>query len=727
MRRWLLVALAVMAAQACWAQHEAPRWAVDPTQPGPDAPPAGRSLFDFVATTASGGKRVYDIPFPFERLIERMEARAGCAARERCAKQVLIPLGRSLQRLAAAPDFFRYPRVVATIDAESAVGGALLKDRIYLGYQEQSGLIEVISYNEAAGRFEFQIVHDYRPGGSPRVVYARRAVCAACHQNLAPMFSLPLWEETNANERVAARLERERKAFYGVPVRRGIDFPEAIDAATGRANWLGVWQRLWSEGCGAAGPAGDGCRAAAFTLALQYRLTGGRVHDEESRAWREDLQAALARAWRERWSTGLAIPNPDIPNRDPLPFAGGREPAGALLAHVGAGVEALAPRPPLEIWESARPDTARRLVAGLAGFLSAAEVRALDHHLRRRAARAEARIYEAPCEVAWSARWLRFKCASAREDGGQRLRVAGRLELTGGRSAAGELNALATGDGAPLEQLELKTTALDLNAGRIALAPDGGGMRARLAGGAAVERIELNWRASEARVEQGIHGVAARATVRTVDDFALVRAAIAAMAEEGAFGARPFSRAALFPVLFSRLGLGARDWCCDDGSRLPPASVEDAAPRAPTTGSASAYAAFYPLCASCHATSELNPAELPFRIRRAGGGERQALCAPDLRPARDVAHRAGREGQDADAAAAAEGGRDRLQRPGVGCRAGARRGRTAARRERQRAAHRGAPCRRLRGLASVPRGGEMSLRWRAGRRRTRETSWHTKK
>jgi mono/diheme cytochrome c family protein len=60
-------------------------------------------------------------------------------------------------------------------------------------------------------------------------------------------------------------------------------------------------------------------------------------------------------------------------------------------------------------------------------------------------------------------------------------------------------------------------------------------------------------------------------------------------------------------VLFSRLGLGARDWCCADGSRLPPASVEDAAPRAPTTGPASAYAAFYPLCASCHATSELTP------------------------------------------------------------------------------------------------------------------------
>src|SRR5262245_13327842 len=206
MRGWQVVALAMFVAPHGWAQNGPARWAVDPVRPGPDAPPAGRSLFDFVATVEAGGKRVYDIPFPFERLVERLEARSGCEPRERCAKQVLIPLGRSLQRLAAAPEFFRYPRVVVTIDAESRRGGLLLKDRIYLGYQGQAALIEVISYNEAAGRFEFQIVSDYRRGGSPQVVYARRAVCAACHQNPAPMFSLPLWEETNANERVAARL-----------------------------------------------------------------------------------------------------------------------------------------------------------------------------------------------------------------------------------------------------------------------------------------------------------------------------------------------------------------------------------------------------------------------------------------------------------------------------------------------------------------------------------------
>ena len=249
--------------------------------------------------------------------------------------------------------------------------------------------------------------HQLQRGGRPLRVPDRARLPARRHRRASSMRAAPcaprairtwrrcsrcrLWEETNANERVAARLERERTAFYGVPVRRGIDLPEAIDAATDRANWLGVWQRLWSEGCGADGPAGDALPCSGFHAGAPVPPhRRARARRAQSRAWREDLQAPLARAWRERWSAGLAIPNPDIPNRDPLPFRRGTR-AGRRRCSLmwERAVEALAPRPPLEIWESARPDTARRLVAGLAGFLSAAEVRALDHHLRRRAARAE--------------------------------------------------------------------------------------------------------------------------------------------------------------------------------------------------------------------------------------------------------------------------------------------------------------------------------------------------
>ena len=88
------------------------------------------------------------------------------------------------------------------------------------------------------------------------------AMCADCHQNLAPLFSRQVWEETNANPRVAAALARPggnggrgRTDYHGVPIHRGVDVPNAIDAATD--------------------PARDTCAAPAFitaTLTASTRL-----------------------------------------------------------------------------------------------------------------------------------------------------------------------------------------------------------------------------------------------------------------------------------------------------------------------------------------------------------------------------------------------------------------------------------------------------------------------
>ena len=105
-------------------------------------------------------------------------------------------------------DFFRYPRAVFAVvaDVASTPEAPLSKDRLYLGYQETAAVVEVISYNETAGRFEFQVVKGYRAGGKPEVVYANRTVCVACHQNHAPLFSRQVWDETNANPALAQRL-----------------------------------------------------------------------------------------------------------------------------------------------------------------------------------------------------------------------------------------------------------------------------------------------------------------------------------------------------------------------------------------------------------------------------------------------------------------------------------------------------------------------------------------
>jgi hypothetical protein len=642
----LVLAACVGSDRALAQSREAPggaMWAVNPAAPGPDLPAAGRSLFDFVATAERDGKRVYDIPFPFEALVRRIGSRAGCEPAERCVRAVLIPLGRSLQRTAASPEFFKYPRVVVAFDGEPQRGAfPLVKDRLYLGYQERSEVIEVISWNEAAGRFEFQIVRDYRAGAAPQVAYARRALCAACHQNLAPVFSRQVWEETNANPRVAAALEAARagplaegarrtaagESLYGVPVRRGVDVPDAIDAATDRANLYAVHQRLWQEACG-----DSHCRAAVLGAALQLRLTGDRAFDEGAPAWRDVFLPAFAAAWRAHWPGGLAIPNPDVPNRDPFVIEGARTAQGVAASHVAARFEPLAPRPPLEVWTIEPPETARRLAAGIAANVAEADARALDARLAARAAleRAVARRYQAPCEVARAGGTLRFKCVPVDPAAPQSIRIAGRVVLDGARVAGGELGSLVADGNAPLEHLDVVGGALDAASGRLALQLGTRGMHARLADGARITGVELRWKPAEVARRGTAREVAAHVVLTVVDEFAPVRAALAGLAEEpdGALGARPFGRARVLAPLFARLGIPVREWCCEDAAAFPAPAAESEEPPMPAAGPAKEFGPFYPLCASCHATSDRFPPNF-----LAGPGERVAAavrhCAPRI-------------------------------------------------------------------------------------------------
>ena len=228
----------------------------------PDLPPVGHSRFDELV-----GDR--PVPYPLPRLLNaisrQMQAEPGGLP---ALKVTLIPLGRSLQRNAGAPDFFRLPRVVAAADGSNRPGFAPIRDRLFLGFHEKGEVVEVISYNDAAGRFEFQVVRDYAAGKTPRVFYAPRSLCLACHQNAAPIFARPLWDETPANPAIAARLKKTGRDFYGVKI-TGTDIAYLIDAATDRANLFAIWQTLWKEGCG-AGAEGDQCRRDAFAAALDY-------------------------------------------------------------------------------------------------------------------------------------------------------------------------------------------------------------------------------------------------------------------------------------------------------------------------------------------------------------------------------------------------------------------------------------------------------------------------
>ncbi len=630
-----LLALACGPGAVMWAAAEsappAPTWVIDPAVPGDNLPPAGRSLFDQLFAVDRNGRASIDLPFPFEALLARLDAQLagdpGSALPP--AKRVLIPLGRSLQRTAAAPDYFAYPRVVVAVDAQPASNSApYLKDRLYIGYQERSAVLEVISYNEGAGRFEFQLVKDYRTGGRPQVVYANRTLCFACHQNGAPIFSRALWDETNANPQAAALLAASGQHFYGIAPERGIDIPYAIDNATERANGFALTQRLWREGCGGDDPAARRCRAGLFAAALRHALSGGQAWVPDA-AFAETVAAPLRAEAGRRWPGGLAVGDPDLPNRNPLQGLNAwptDDAARIARSHVPARFEPLLPRPPRETWRAGTPEALAALTGGLAEFVSAPDRQRIEAALARQPGIATTRL-TVPCQVAASppaSRWS-LQCAPPRGQAGPTL--AGSIDLANGRPRSGQLTRLTLPGGTGLSNIDLvvsgKATAHDAT-----FTPRLGDRLPRSAAGHALTHLSVQRDAGDPAI--------GTATLEIREDFAAVDQALSELAAGTAgaslFGPGVFPRQNLFAALLGQLGAPAAPPCCHAAQALPSPRLEtDAiAPGSPASGPVEpALQGFYPYCAACHQTAETFPPNF-----LAGDGAQVAArlrqCAPRL-------------------------------------------------------------------------------------------------
>lgn len=574
-----------------------PTWAIDPLVALPDLPPAGASAFDRVFA-AHGRHRV---PYPFTALLRALNAHAGVDALGRPGlKHVLIPLGRSLQRTAAAPQFFRYPRVVVAIDGEprdARFTGVLLKDRLYIGYQEKAAVLEVISYNDEAGRFEFQLVKNYRAGGTPQVFQANRAVCVSCHQNHAPIFSRQQWDETNANPRVAAALAREAPAYFGIAVARGVDEPYAIDNATDRANQFAAWQRMWNEGCG-NGEAGERCRAGAFVAALQLRLSGG-AFDRDAEGYRA-FRAMLGANWKRLWPAGLALPSANLPNRNPF----GSDPDAQRAAFaVPAAFEALALREPLEIWTHDRAENVDRLVPGLAEFIAQSDVAMLERLLAPAGAQAAPERLPMQCapverKAIGATTRLTTTCVDAASHSSARVKLYTKgTTVTGGTIDAPVL------EGAPLPAFEVAPGKAAASSARMPLRAGRG--PARDARGARIDAVTLDWSVQPVRL-----------TVERRRDFEAVHAAVQRMLarRDPALGEGPIRRAALLDGLYRELDPTSKPRCCGDAPPAPPPRLEanardPSAVRAPgaTASAGLDLSGFYRACGTCHDTPDALP------------------------------------------------------------------------------------------------------------------------
>lgn len=274
--------------------------------PETDLPPQGtRSLFDHMIAQNNG------LPYPFSKLITLLKEQNPQGAEP---ITLLIPHGRSLLK-GQADD--KHPRIVVAADFAQANAPAGLglntHGLLFLGFVENAHEIEVLSYNEAAGRFEFQLVQNYCQGCVPRIVYARRAICTTCHQGGTPIFSQRPWNETNGQQSTAAAIAAARgnhQAYENVALQQPLANSERFDQLTDVGNFYQVTQRLWLDGCGLDG---NQCRRQMLKLALQYADNAGGFDANSPEA--HTLKQLQAKNFPKE---GIVVPESDLLNRDPI-------------------------------------------------------------------------------------------------------------------------------------------------------------------------------------------------------------------------------------------------------------------------------------------------------------------------------------------------------------------------------------------------------------------------
>ncbi len=596
-------------------------WTHDPTQPGTNIPPVGRSLFDRVFSKRTPSGAIYDLPDSYEGIIARIKHYVSGDLRGLGPiKQVLIPHGRSLQREAAKPFYYHHPRIVAAVDGEpehlTSEQPILLKNRLFLGYQETAKVLEVISYNEAAMRFEFQVVTNFGPGLTPDVKYSDRQLCTSCHQNGAPLFPREEWQETNGSRDTKNQLQTIMKQYHGVAVDRGGEIPAAIDVATDRANLLPVLQRLWREGCGDDdSKASNNCRASAFAAMLQYRLSNDNNFDRNDPVFETQYTQRLTKRWRKFWPNGLYISNSDIPDRNPT-----------IDASIFGLRDPLTPRVPMEIWSGFKRSDLERMIVAMSEDLPHRDIRKLDQWVVDNSAETASRsvIINAPCRfVRQLRRGLEFPLSVSCKT--SNFTLSGALSDWDTLKPSGEIIDIQFNDFAIRDRQNLvQTIAADQSRRAFKVYLNENFMR--LPDGHRLARIEFSLD------NRPLLSTATGSMTLTIqDDFSAIRKALMKISGT-TFNNAPFHGPKLMSSLFQELGAEGTDWCCSATAPAPMVKLDQESTPVETVKILSTHNPehiFAKYCSRCHRTLNRVPANFLH-------GDRQTIatnldhCAPRM-------------------------------------------------------------------------------------------------
>ncbi|MBX2869662.1 MAG: hypothetical protein KTR18_13355 [Acidiferrobacterales bacterium] len=533
------------------------------------------SKFDqlFSSSTRNGAR--YEIPFPFSNLIREIEQHLGDSINDdpNEVKLALFPLSRCVNRYAASPDFFKYPRVVLAVDSEQMNIGSqrnlFLKDQLFIGYQPQAQTLEVISYNNTAGRFDFQQVSDYSQTGQPKVHDAEPQDCVSCHQNHGPIFPKAYWYETEYNPKIFdAIVEAQDDAEQNHPFvsRHQVS---AVNGAVNRANAISLYQTVWQKGCQSDDPLnGVLCRAAMFEtvmldqLAEDYR---GQVPSTQvSRNLIDPMRKNIARFW----PAGIELPSSIVPSENPLI-------KGAPM-YLETASQLKQPRKETVRW---RPNDLYRVVKGLGGLIANSDILRIDQTLDRitsnngtgvesRTGSCRIRIHRIPNESLDDNQFngdVGIDCHWKEELSGE-LNLLGDLYIDQGkvRRQSG-LNNVMFGGRDFLIKFTHEGGKLDSSNGetrfKLNLLDSNGKLRARLPNGSTIDSLLIHWNGLLTDTESwsGITNAIGKATLKIRSNPRVLEKAIAELANsdhsEGAnvFAMKPFSARKIVTALMDTL------------------------------------------------------------------------------------------------------------------------------------------------------------------------------
>ena len=245
------------------------------------------------------------VPYPYTALVQLL---GGSLSEDVLGEVVstLIPYGRSLVKNQADS---KQPRIVSVVLTGSTPAS-------FIGYAPKSNKLEVLSWNNTLGKYDFLVVTNYQSGGQPQIHRPNPAACLTCHQGGGPIYSRQGWNESRSSDQDAFERKLKGDLAPGLNPVPAHFSGGGMDDQIRRANDQLQGVRVCRLACGED----LSCRSKLVLAAL----AGSQI--QNSASIRQELAAAIRLSVQSRWAQdAFSYASDVIPDRDPLkePMHGG--------------------------------------------------------------------------------------------------------------------------------------------------------------------------------------------------------------------------------------------------------------------------------------------------------------------------------------------------------------------------------------------------------------------